>query len=263
MLKSIPRIGAKMKTKKKRTNPFWGRDDWALTEGFVTGAVLSWPQSLETSLEVLKRRLKGQSGSASLILVILEIFEGEARAIFEKAVIEGERLQKVKPDSKRASLLEIRKYQTKESEIQAKMDGAKRVIARAFEIREDISERNAEQTAVDMMRLVFASVTANLHEIVMKGIRAKTAPSRGGRVDKKLQGIILATRWALKDCRNKGALALWRHLKRELEDGERTFGGFDIGFDQKKHCLFQIDRTGKGKEIHFRAFQNYLRDVKK
>lgn len=129
--------------------------------------------------------------------------------------------------------------------------------------KEVLSEEETSDSPQILKRLLFAETFLSKAQKGFNQNRKREDSARGGRVLKRLEGIMLATQWALKSSKNKGALSLWKFLKRELGNDEKTFGKVDIGFDENKNCLFQIDKTGKGKEIRFRAFQNYVRDIKK
>jgi hypothetical protein len=264
-------------TKGKKNEPRkidrWDRDDLTFLDNRTKDLSFSSPYDLERGLEHPTEFLKRSQTEPGLTLLefILREFEDEAKKILEENDLNSEELIErwrtfydIEDFSRLCLQLEYDSPSLLEpSHTSMQLQMAAHVAFCVDRLRSDISNGDAEQTAIDMLKLCFAAVNVNLHEIIIRGIRAKTGPAKGGRVKKKLQGIILATRWALKNSRNKGALSLWRHLIRELKYGEKTFGEFDIGFDENKNCLFQIDRNGKDKEIRFRAFQNYVRDLKK
>jgi len=257
-----------MKIERKKSNPVWTRDDWGLAKGFTTSAVLCWPNLPESNLKVLKELARGNS--VEVVEIVLKGFEKEARGIYEKAVIEYARLQKVRPDSFRASLVEITKFEKNESEIRARLDGTKRVFERAEGVRRAIKRKATEEAALEMMILVFAAVTVNLHGIINKGIRAKTAPAKGGRGDKKFYGIISAIEQTLKNNNAGNAHTIWRYFKKNHrgEDNPIEIDDYEIYFyedmtGKEENLLFQKHINGKERSMKYSTFERHVNSIKK
>ena len=129
-------------------------------------------------------------------------------------------------------------------------------------VRDDIQNSDAEGAALDMMRLTFAATNANLHDVIIRGIRAKAAPAKGGRVPKRKQGCLLAAEDALLHCKRKDAVSLWKYIQRICAKDTASFADFDLIFERKENRLYQYAKYGKSQSIGFRTFQRYVSYLK-
>lgn len=223
-----------MKNDKKEKVPVWKKEDYDLINTGTRQIVLAHPMHFETLLNILKRI----PFPPPLIERLLQGFEREAKGLLKEVNPLIKKHQNKKPSPQYGSLAEITKWQMIDNKLYAKYDSAKRVLIAANDVREAIRAKDAERTAIDTMRLVFAAVTANLHEIIMKGIRAKTAPAKGGRADKEKHGIIAAIKRTMKKIDKEDAFSLWLYFAENHHGYENAF---KIG---KYKIFFQIDING-------------------
>ncbi len=136
-------------------------------------------------------------------------------------------------------------------------------------VRKDILNGDAEQTAIDMLRLCFATVSANLHEMIVRGIKAKTAPARGGKKEKKVPAFNLLVRYAWQNSKRKTCLSMWEFLIRKLEAGDiggrYIIEGCDFVYEKKNNriTLYFSDERKRPRDIGFRSFERYVNSLKK
>ena len=147
-------------------------------------------------------------------------------------------------------------------------------------VRRDILNGDARQTAIDMLRLCFATVSANLHEMIVRGIKAKTAPAKGGKAGKKKHGIIAAIEKIFK---GQDAFSAWLYFaenhygyEKALEiEGYKIFFRIDIrGLQQdriskrdtyRRGMLFEIfqDDVKTERGIKLPTFRRYFSETRK
>jgi hypothetical protein len=257
-------MGIDMKKKRKiekaiKLTPIWIRQDWDLIDSPTKKIFLAYPQHLDDILRTLEDSPLVKC-PLDMINIFLDEFKREAQALLKRIGFNDDHLKDPK------SLMYIQKVAAKNRNIMA--DNASRVLLGVNFVREAIKKKDAGNTAIEMMRLVFAALTANLYDLVLRGIRAKTAPVRGGRVPKKLEGIILAIKKVLKKAKRKGALDLWHYFKNnhkknnDLQIGEYAIWFYEDPTGAGENLLYLSDGE-KERGISFSAFKRYVREVKK
>lgn len=266
-----------MTMKKQKSEPrkidCWSPDDLTFLDNRTKEFSFSSPYDLERDLERRAESLKCSQTEPGLTLLesILREFEDEAKKKLEENGLDSEWLTEVWRtffDPKDFSRLRLHlEYdfpsllEPLETSMQLQM--AAHVAFAADRVRNDISNGNAEQTAIDMLKLCFSIVGANLHEIIVRGIRAKGAPFKVRGTKKRPEGLLSAFKYALKNSPKKDGPSLWKFLKEYCRGDDKIFNGFDIIFEEKENKIYQYSREGKFRRIGFRGFQRRLSEIKK
>lgn len=274
-------------TKGKKNEPrkidLWNPDDLTFLDNRTKDLSFSSPYELERSLERLTESLKRSQTDPGLtpLEFILREFEDEAKKKLEENGLDSEELTELwrtlfDPEdfsSLCRSLEDDFPSLVSPLEPSMQLQNAAHVAFCVDRLRNDISKSDVEQTAIDMLKLCFAAVNVNLHEIIIRGIRAKTGPAKGGRTPKKEERFFLVARYALQNSKKKDTLSLWKYLKKVLPELERTgnnhFGNYEALFEAREYKGASEDvisiykKNGKTKDIGFRGFQRYVSDLKK
>jgi len=143
---------------------------------------------------------------------------------------------------------------------------AKEVLISAEKIRYEISKNNAEETAIETMRLLFAAMAADLRDVIMDGARNIQGRTRGGKASKMLLGVLKAI-WDIIN--QKGidyqAQEIWSSIEAAGTDGilvQTSDKTFNVYIDGNK--IVQIDdKTGREQSRKYRTFQDYVTKIKK
>ncbi len=192
-----------MKTKEKKPSMIWTKEDWAWINTTTKGIILGHAQyRIDSLLNNLGNLHKALPDRPTVCEFMLQGFEREAKDILNEC---AERSPKIRKGSDNDSLIEIMKKDNEYHRWLAKTDSAWRIIAAAMNIREAIALGDGERTAIETMRLVFAAVTMNVYEEIMRGLRLqpKLAPARGGRAQKKRQWVIEVIIRIIEKAKNK------------------------------------------------------------
>lgn len=173
---------------------------------------------------------------------------------------------------------------------------AKQILCSAENIRNAISKNDAEETAIETMRLLFAAMAADLRDTIMDGSRLSKNRKIGGEKSGLKKGILLATCYIMENKKffTSSAQRIWNHFKLNYNDEERdglfikiiksddhqvthykVYPGteviedydFEVYFrlEKGKEKVFQINKiSGVTSRVTFSAFrQNYVKYIKK
>lgn len=224
---------------------------------FVTSATrefsLAYPDELDDVLERLREWMKHPDTEPGLtpLLHILRVLEKKAEQVLEKLGF----------DSDLSELFWIQE----DAGIEAQ--SAKQVLISAQNLRQAIRENEAERAALEMMRLVFGAIKADMFSVLMTGIRVKQGQTAGGRVPKRKEGIVLAIRKILK---TKGPFSreeLWRYFARhhDQEQGQKVLKVERYAVYHENGRLFQENGEREDKEpesISKPTFFNYVTQIR-
>lgn len=211
--------------------------------------LVQYPEMLDGALWLAERLTKKPIHRVELIL---RQFEDESREVLTKA---GHTT-----DLKKLNQLE------KAGSLEQPSWIAKQVLSLAASVRDSILRKDIEGATIGMMKLTLKAISANLYTLVRRGIRLKSAPSRGGRADKKIKGLVPALISLVQTRKQKSVSALWDYFvkKHEGEENAMVEGNTSIWIvdDCDKKLLF-VDDGLKTKSIGFSGFKNYVREVKR
>ena len=169
-------------------------DESAFLDSRTKDLALSYPHELDA---IFKRIA---SWSPRPIEIILQGFENEALALLKRKSLPTDR----------ADLWTL----LQEEDLDLEGESAARIVLSASTLRDAIQNGEAELAAVEMLKISFAALALNLHEVVIRGIRAKAAPSKGGRVPKIRPNILEATVKLLEAKPSLSAMEAWRTFGR-------------------------------------------------
>jgi hypothetical protein len=253
----------KVKDGKKTLHyPIWKREDWDFIDTPTKKLFLSFPNHLDNILQDLYR----SPLRSEVLEIFLKEFEKEAQTLLKRNGYPPDPVKLLKNQNK------IKDSTSME---------ALRVLVAAQGVRRAILSNNAKEAAIEMMRLVFSAHIANLRQVVLRGIRATTAPSRGGRISKKNEGLILIIRVAFEKSKNKTASGLWKFIKLNYtkEEFNSKYGKiFFIDEDDPYWEFFKEDGIliakkrrmksqhldiTKEKFVPYNTFKRYVGEVKK
>ena len=250
----------------------------------------SAPYELERTLKRLTESLKHSQTKPRLTLLefILREFEDEAKKKLQENGLDSEELTELWYDRfdpedfshLRDPLCNYYPSLTEPLESSVQLQNAAHVGFCTDRVRRDIAKGDAEQTAIDMLKLCFATINANLHEIIRRGIRAEKAPSSGGKKSQRKRGIDLAIEKNFKD---QDAFSAWLYFaenhygyEKALKiEGYDVFFGIDIqGLQQdriskkdvyKRGMLFEIfhDNLETQRGIKLSTFRRYFSETRK
>ena len=185
-------------TKGKNTEPRkidqWNLNDLKFFDNWTKNLLLASPVQLErfslwrltkpSKLPVLTQRLE----------FILGEFEDEAKKKLEENGLDSEELikrwrtlfdpKKCGPLDRFGIPLSLRRIEdeypslSEPFQTSIQLQNAAHVALCADRVRTDISNGDTEQTAIDTVKFCFTVFSANLHEIIIRGIRAKWGPTK-------------------------------------------------------------------------------------
>lgn len=200
-------------TKGKKNEPRkidqWSSDDLAFPDNRTKSFAFDSPYGLERGLE------------GTELESILREFEDEAKKILEENGLDSEELIEawricfdVKDFSSLCLQLEY-DFPSLLSPLSTSMQlqNAAHVFFCADRVRSDISKNDAKQTAIDMLKLCFTAVAANLHEIIKRGIRAKMGPTKP-RPSRKKAWIDSVLEYARANAQRKNFPGVMTYLRR-------------------------------------------------
>jgi hypothetical protein len=283
-----------MTMKKQKSEPRnidrWNPDDLTFLDNRTKDLSFSSPYELERSLERLTESLKRSQTEPGLtpLEFILREFRDEAKKKLEENGLDSEELTEVWRtlfDPEDFSSLHLYLEYNSPSlleplETSVQLQNAAHVAFCVDRLRSDISNGDAQQTAIDMLKLCFATVGANLHEIIIRGIRAERGPSLGGKTSQRKRGIDLAIEKIFK---GQDAFSIWLYFvknhygyEKALEiEGYKIFFKIDIqGLQQdriskrdayKRGMLFEIfqDDVKTERGIKLPTFRRYFSETRK
>jgi hypothetical protein len=228
---------------------------------FITTATkefsLTYPHELDDALDRIEEWIKHPQEEPGLtpLEVILRQLEAEARAILAEygypTDLDG--LWWVDLEDDVAGIL---------------VSSAKRVLSCAGNVRQHIANNEMTvEAATEMMRLVFATVCADMHDVIITGVRAKAGRPRGGSASTKKRGIILVIKKALKEFEAKGhhltRKGLWRYFKEhhDIDEGQNPIeiGNYEIYYSEGR--LVQVSYSGKKSKIESISIHRFLKYV--
>jgi hypothetical protein len=125
-----------------------------------------------------------------------------------------------------------------------------------------LTHEDDEKTFLDMMETTLAIVDVKLSDIIVRGIRAKNAPAKGGRANKKEPAFNLLVEYAWQNSKRKTCLSMWRFLKKKIGDAGNTINHYDFVYEEEKNRITVYFDNGKSRDIRFRSFQRYVKDFK-
>jgi hypothetical protein len=142
---------------------------------------------------------------------------------------------------------------------------AKQVLSSVDNIRDWISMNDAEETAIETMRLLFAAMNADLRDTIMDGMRTNQRRKDGGRADKSLKAVSEVIR---KIISQKGmkyqAKEIWKEIEATGTDGvsvQVSNETYIVYIDGEK-IVQKNDKTGRDKQRKFSTFLRYVTNVK-
>jgi hypothetical protein len=144
--------------------------------------------------------------------------------------------------------------------IEDAMSSAKEALSRTHE--------DDEKTFLDMMETTLAIVDVKLSDIIVRGIRAKNAPAKGGRANKKEPAFNLLVEYVWQNSKRKTCLSMWGFLKKKLKEGElsgqKIIEDYDFVYEKKENkiTLYFNDKKRRPRDMGFRSFQRCVKDFK-
>ena len=133
-------------------------------------------------------------------------------------------------------------------------------------VRRDIRKGDAEQTAIDMLKLCFATVNANFHEIIIRGIRAENAPKKKRRVREK-PWFLLVLEYAKAKAQRKTFSGLITYLRAHHEGKEKPLkidkGKVYLELSRKGDYRLNYKTRNKKESIGSEAFRKRFQELKK
>ena len=243
---------------------------------------LESPSYFDETINALKDMLSHPQAEPGLTVVefILRRLEGEAKKILQEFgyptdiselvpwLQEGESFLWTDPESEKT-------YFHKVPSLQAL--SAKQVLCSVENIRYEISKNDAEETALETMRLLFAAMAADLRDTIMDGIRKSQERKHGGKKTTDKEGYYLAIKEVLKI---KGDQIIreniWRYFERfhnniDIENRKSEpmyIGGYEIYFDpdtteNKQEDVLMQEYEGKKRVIKKGTFFKYITEIRK
>ena len=183
---------------------------------FITSATrefsLGYPDEMDDVLERIQQWLKHPEAEPGLtpLEVILRKLEEEARTVLtshgystnlgELSNLEDENTYPVKIEGGGMAL---------KCDVDIQSLSAKKVLFSALNLRDDIANGKAEEAAIEMMKLIYSAISADMYVAIMTGIRAKTGQrGRQGRSFEKT-GIAMVIKKALAGSEHLSPNKLW------------------------------------------------------
>ena len=231
--------------------------DGAFINNTTKAFSLSYPDEIENEINHLKESLKHPQSKHGLtpFEFILRGFEDEAKKILINAGIS------IDLSDIWESLWLWKKHGIYSRGFDIRTANAGQILLSAMLVRDDIIAGEPELVALDMMRLCFAAVGANLHDVVITGIRAKWGRSKGGKHPTRCEGIYQVMKKLILT-KNLSGEQWWRWFKREhSEDKPIEYEEYEIYFYDD--YLWERAEEGKEKSITKGTFLDYLTQIKK
>ena len=190
----------------------------------------SYPEELDEALERLKEALSHPDSEPGLTQLefILRRLEKEAKAVLidHGYPTELDELKGLESEHTYPVQLEYGGTAWK-CDVDIQSLSARQVLFSAMLLREAVADGEAEQAAIEMMRLIFAAISADLHDTIMQGARARRGQSVGGSRGQDQKGYLMAIEEVRKS--KGGHVSVewsWRHFKDKHHDYENAM---DIG----------------------------------
>jgi len=264
-----------MTRKRKKTIYEYTREDADFFTSDIRSFSLEPPIILDEAVAKLREMLKHPEEEPGLTALefILRRLEKEAKAILishgystdldELWSLEDENTYLVKTEGGGTAL---------KCDVDIQSLSAKKVLFSALHLRDDIANGKAEEAAIEMMKLLYAAISADMYDVIMTGARAKVGQKKGGRAPTKKLGILLAINKSLKALEEKGYRIsrerLWRYFKENHDiDKERKpieIKNYRVFFSDNR----LIQETDSGNKIKVAsigedAFLKYVTYVKR
>ena len=138
-------------------------------------------------------------------------------------------------------------------------------------MRDYVAGGDAEQAAIEMMRILYAAFCSDTYQVLMTGIRLKSGQKRGGKISKKAEGIELAVEGVFKITgKIMSKERVWQYFKQNHNKAKiqnpLEVGLFEIFFDElsgsdEPDLLFEEHKiTGKQKSVTKNTFfRHYMK----
>ena len=196
-------------------------------------------------------------GEEGIVKSVIKDFCRDAHKILEKAGIQISQNKNVKRDY-------FASYLAGEKDIL--LSNALRVIASANDCCVAIENGNAENAAIEMMRLCFAITSMAMREVIIQGIATKTGQPTGGTKSRKLKGIEAAIKERLQK-KAYTAGELWGYFRKFTEPQPLIIGEYEVCMkgdhaDDKNPEKLYEESSGKIASITFAAFRRYVAETK-
>jgi hypothetical protein len=133
---------------------------------------------------------------------------------------------------------------------------------------DDDKNQKDEEIFSERLGTILAIFNVKPSDAIIRGIRAKNAPAKGGRVAKKEPSFALLVRYAWEKSGRKTVLSMWKFLRKKLKEAELEGGkiieGCDFIYEEKtnRFTLYFQDKR-KPKDMGFRSFQRHISNFKK
>lgn len=192
----------------------------------------------------------------TMVKLVLEVFEKEAKIFLKKKGLSAEKAAET-----------ISKYKKRKDPSSVEFRSAINMLLLVARVKRAIEDGRIEEAVLNMMRLSFAAAQLNLHELVIRGIRVKAAPGKGGKASKKPFGILEAIRMNLEK-QNMTPRKLWRFFSENYSKDcsfESNNGTFVYFYPTVKGHMGQIveDCETHQKKVGFERFRKHISTVRK
>jgi hypothetical protein len=147
---------------------------------------------------------------------------------------------------------------------------AKRVLFSIDNLRDYIETNDAEKAAIEMMRLLFAAICADLHDTIMQGIRTSGGQARGGRTGVDKTGYLMAIEDLMK---SKGGPVsvecFWKHFEEYHKNEENQLeiptedGDYQVFYYEEKLYQRKDGDPTTQREIRKGTLKKYFAEVRK
>ena len=221
-----------MKKKLRKYN----KTDSKFIENATKDFIISYPDEVDDILNHIKEIVtdpQSEQGNTPL-KYILRKFEEEARKI----------LKEYHYPQDMVSLCGVLQYgycddkNVSDNDIMPDIivSNAIRVVTYCEHIRDDITNNESEQAAIDMMKLIFAAVAMNVHDELIRGIR-QAAGSKSKKPPRSCKGILMAIEKTLRDGKGTGkrkpSTNLWRYFRNNYTENDRfEIDEYEIYFEK-------------------------------
>jgi hypothetical protein len=211
--------------------------------------LVQYPEMLDSAFRLAERLKKRRRNRVELVL---RQFEDESREI----LTEGGHTT----DLKKLNQLEKARSLNLPSRI------AKQVLSLAASVRDSISRKDIEGATIGMMKLTLKATHVNLYTLVRRGIRTKSAASRGGKGKKRIEALVLALIPLIQTRKQKSARTLWDYLAKKHDGEENALGDGNSRiwvYDNSGTNLLFVDDGFGEKSVAFSTFKRYVAEAKK
>ena len=149
---------------------------------------------------------------------------------------------------------------------------AQTVLSSATNLREHLRKNEAEQAAIETIRLISAAICADMHDTIVTGLRIQAGQHRGSHILNKKKGIVLAIEKALNGLKQENRRisreSLWRYFERHHDINEDQepikIENYEVFFSDGRLCqTTYLGNKTKMNSIGKDRFFKYVTAIRK